>query len=246
MSYVDHKNPYAEYGGSTYAAAADVSERTAFIRRTYAHLAGAIFAFIAIEMAIFNIVPEQTLNDMTIWMVSGYHWLLVLGAFIIVSMVAEKWAQSSTSLTTQYLGLALFVVAEAVIFIPLLWFAQMKGGARGENIIASAGMMTAVVFGGLTAIVFFTRADLSWLGRYLSLAALVALGFIVCAIVFRMDIFDWFAGLMVALAAGYILYHTSNVLHHYRLNQHVAAALALFASVALLFWYILQLFISRD
>jgi FtsH-binding integral membrane protein len=34
------------------------------------------------------------------------------------------------------------------------------------------------------------------------------------------------------------------VLHHYRVGQHVAASLALFASVALLFWYILQLLMS--
>jgi FtsH-binding integral membrane protein len=49
---------------------------------------------------------------------------------------------------------------------------------------------------------------------------------------------------MVVLASGYILYHTSNVLHHYGTEQYVAAALALFASVALLFWYVLQLFMS--
>ena len=40
---------------------------------------------------------------------------------------------------------------------------------------------------------------------------------------------------MIVLACGYILYHTSNILHQYRIGQHVAASLALFASVALLF-----------
>jgi FtsH-binding integral membrane protein len=36
-------------------------------------------------------------------------------------------------------------------------------------------------------------------------------------------------------------------MHEYRVGQHVAASLALFASVALLFWYILQLLMSsRD
>jgi FtsH-binding integral membrane protein len=49
---------------------------------------------------------------------------------------------------------------------------------------------------------------------------------------------------MIAYAAGAILYNTSNVLHHYRPDQHVAASLALFASVALLFWYVLQLVIA--
>ena len=46
---------------------------------------------------------------------------------------------------------------------------------------------------------------------------------------------------MVVLMSGYILYYTSNVMLHYRTDQHVAAALALFAAVATLFWYILQI-----
>ena len=49
---------------------------------------------------------------------------------------------------------------------------------------------------------------------------------------------------MIALASMYILYDTSNVLRTYRTDQYVAASLALFASVALLFWYILRLFIQ--
>ena len=49
---------------------------------------------------------------------------------------------------------------------------------------------------------------------------------------------------MIVLACGYILYDTSNILLHYRVGQHVAASLALFASVALLFWYVLQLVMS--
>lgn len=246
MSYVD-QNPYATtYGAQTFAAAAGESERTAFIRRTYVHLAGAVFAFLAIELVIFNMVAEATLEDMTRWMVSGYHWLIVLGGFMVVSMVADRWARSATSLAMQYAGLGAYVVAEAVIFVPILLIAQRLGQQQGENIIATAGIMTAVVFGGLTVLVFATRADFSWLGRYLCLAGFAALGFVVCAVVFGLNPGNLFAGLMVALAAAYILYYTSNVLHHYRLDQHVAASLALFASVALLFWYILQLFMNRD
>jgi FtsH-binding integral membrane protein len=45
------------------------------------------------------------------------------------------------------------------------------------------------------------------------------------------------------------MYDTSNVLHHYRTDQYVAASLALFASVAMLFFYVLRLvmaFSNRD
>lgn len=241
------QNSYAAtVAPSLFAAAAEESARTAFIRRTYGHLAGAVFAFMAIELVIFTMVPGPALMDLAPRMVAGYGWLVVLGAFMLVSVVADRWARSATSLAMQYAGLGLYVVAEAVIFVPLLLVAQHAGRAQGENLIASAGVMTAVVFGGLTLLVFVTRADLSWLGRFLGLAALVALGWIVCALLFDLHLGHLFAGAMVGLAAAYILYGTSNVLHHYRLDQHVAAALALFASVALLFWYILQLFLNRD
>ena len=71
------------------------------------------------------------------------------------------------------------------------------------------------------------------------------MGLIVVAMLFNFTLGPIFTYAMIALACGYILYDTSNVMLHYRVSQHVAAALALFASVALLFWYILQLFLSR-
>ncbi|MEM6329409.1 MAG: permease, partial [Planctomycetota bacterium] len=39
-------------------------------------------------------------------------------------------------------------------------------------------------------------------------------------------------------------YDTSNVMHHYQPGQHVAASLSLFASVALLFWYVVRLLMA--
>ena len=43
-----------------------------------------------------------------------------------------------------------------------------------------------------------------------------------------------------------VVWDTSKVLHHYPPGYHVGAATQLFASVALMFWYVLQLFMSRD
>lgn len=246
MSFAD-PNPYRAASALTATAAmASESERTVFIRKTYGHLGGAIFAFIALELLIFNLVPEQQLVQLTEWMLGGWNWLLVLGAFFVVSVVADRWARSATSLAMQYAGLGLYVACEAIIFVPLLLLAARMGRAYGENIIATAGVMTLVVFGGLTLVAFITRADFSWLGRYLALAMWVVVGFIVCAVLFDMQLGNWFSAAMVALASAYILYYTSNIMYHYRLDQYVAASLALFASVALLFWYVLQLFMNRD
>jgi FtsH-binding integral membrane protein len=106
-------------------------------------------------------------------------------------------------------------------------------------------MTTLILFGGLTLAVFVTRKDFSFLRTFLVFGGFAAMGFIVMAILFNFQLGAIFTYAMIALCCGYILYDTSNVLHHYRIGQHVAAALALFASVALLFWYILQLFLSQ-
>jgi hypothetical protein len=246
MSYAN-ENPYAPaFGGGMPAAVAQEWERTTFLRRTYVHLAGAVLAFIGIEMVIFQSLSVQQLAVITGRMMSGWNWIMVLGAFMLVSNIADRWARSGSSLAMQYVGLALYIVAEAVIMVPLLFLAQLKGGSEEVSLIGMAGVMTAVVFGGLTAIVFLTRADFSWLGRYLWLGALVAFGFILGSIFFGFNLGQLFTAVMIAFAGAYILYYTSNVLHHYRVDQYVAASLALFASVALMFWYILSFLMSRD
>lgn len=235
------ENPYeSTYGNSFAVAQADQWERSVFLRRTYSHLAAAIAAFVAIEYVIFSVAGEAV-GNLVRGMTTGYNWLIVLGAFMVVSWVANKWAVSATSLATQYFGLSLYVVAQAVIFLPLLFVANRIG----EGTITAAALLTGIVFGGLTLFVFVTKADFSGLGKYLALASLVAMGVIVVGIVTQADIFGLaFSGCLVALACGYILYDTSNVLHHYRTDQYVAAALALFASVAILFWYILRIVIA--
>jgi FtsH-binding integral membrane protein len=46
-----------------------------------------------------------------------------------------------------------------------------------------------------------------------------------------------------------VLYDTSNIIHRYQPGDHVAAALSLFASIALLLWYVLRIllaFTGRD
>ncbi len=225
-------NPYEAY---SIAAQADVDERADFITKTYLHLAGAVGAFVILESILLQAPFTEALVQRM--MVGQYSWLVVLGLFMVVSWVANSWAQSATSLTTQYAGLALYVVAEAVIFLPLLYIAQRLD----PNTIPAAGLATLAMFAAMTAIVFVTRKDFSFMRTALMFGGFAALGLIVVAIVFGFNLGPIFCVAMVALACGYILYETSNVLHHYHIGQHVAASLALFAAVALLFWYILRL-----
>lgn len=235
------QDPYQNYYGGGFAAMAAADERASFITKTYLHLAGAIAVFAA--LCALMLTSGVSANLVGLLAGSRFGWLIVLGAFMLVSMVANNWARSAVSPATQYAGLGLYVLAESVIFAPLIYLADAIDPSH--SVITSAALTTLVLFGGLTLAVFVTRKDFSFLRTFLVFGGFAAMGFIVMAILFNFQIGAIFTYAMIALCCGYILYDTSNVLHHYRIGQHVAASLALFASVALLFWYILQLFMSQ-
>jgi uncharacterized protein len=242
--------PYARLG--SLAIDAPVDARRTFIRKTYAHLTTAIYAFVMIEWLLFYVGFDR-------WMIQLFQGngpmigLVMLGAFMLTSWLANSWAQSETSVNLQYAGLFLYVLAEAVIFVPILWIAQfyaIKFGAIGSvSVITVAAITTLLLFGALTASVFVTRQDFSFLRSALWIGGVAAFALILIGAFAGLQLGVWFSVAMIVLASGWILYDTSNVLHHYRTDQHVAASLALFASVALLFWYVLRLLIalsSRD
>ena len=217
---------------------ASESARAAFIRRTYLHLAGAILVFVGLEALIFNLLSANQLDQYVMQYVrSPLSAMLVLGAFIVTSMIATRMAFSATSPAVQYAGLGLYVLLEVLIFIPLLYMAVFY--VRDDTLIPQAGILTLAVFGGLTAAAFITRKDFSFLGPILMIAGFVAIGVIFCAMIFGFGLGLLFSLAMIVLAAGSILYQTSNIIHHYRTDQSVAAALALFAAIATLFYYIL-------
>ena len=227
----------------TLADQAAVDERASFIVKTYAHLFGAIVALIAIEALLLTLPIGERMTELMLTGAGGYGWLVVLGVFMFVSWVANKWAHDSTSLGMQYAGLSLYVVAEAVILLPLLYVAT---NFAGPDVIPMAAIVTLCAFTGLTAVVVVTRKNFSFLGPFLGIAGFAALGLIVCSIIFGFSLGLIFIVAMIVLASGYILYTTSNILHEYHIGQHVAASLSLLAAVVLLFWYVLQLFMSRD
>ncbi len=239
MSENPYQAPYVPFGDV--AAQAAVDERATFIRNTYLHLLGAILALAATIAVALNLFEAQVAQFASL-ATSGYNWFLILLAYTGVSYIADKWAHSDTARSMQYLGLGAYVLAKAVLFLPLLYFAN----TYASDTIASAGIVTAVVFGGLTFVVFFTKADFSFLRYALMVGGFVALGLIAASIFLGISLGTWFAVGMVVLMSGSILYSTSNVLHHYRTSQYVAASLSLFASVALMFYYILQLFMAFD
>lgn len=228
-----YSNPF------TVASEASASDRATFIRKTYLHLAGAILAFIGLESYFLNASWAPGLVQT---MMGGrFSWLIVLGAFMGVSWIADKWARSNASPGKQYLGLGLFVVAEAIIFLPLLFIATYYSS---PDVIPMAGIITGLLFAGLTATAFITRKDFSFMKGILTIGGFVAMGVIVCSMIFGFNLGLFFSGAMVLFAGGSILYTTSNIIHHYRTDQHVAAALSLFSGVMLLLWYVIRILMA--
>jgi FtsH-binding integral membrane protein len=219
------------------------ASRGQFIARTYAHLFGAIVLFVLIQVAIFQSgAAEAICKTLAGW---KWGWLLVLGGFMLFGNIAIHVAHSAQSKGAQYAALIFFVALEALIFVPLLYIANLM--TPGGGMIQSAAVVTLGGFGLLTAIVFLTRADFSFMRSILFWAGICALLLVVGSIVFGFNLGIVFSVAMVAFAGAYILYDTSNVLHHYREDQYVGASLELFSSVALMFWYVLRIFMqSRD
>lgn len=227
------------YGLSTPAAAASTDARAAFITRTYYHLFGAIMLFAGIEVALF----KSGLAEQIAGALLGVNWLLVLGGFMVVSWFASRTAYQAESTPAQYAALVGFVIAEAIIFVPLLYVAAFYGG---DGVIRSAAWVTILGFTGLTAIAVLSRKDFSFLGAFLKWGFVVALVLIVAGVLFGFQLGTFFSVAMVALAGAAILYDTSQIMRDFPVDRHVAASLQLFASVALMFWYVLQLFMARD
>ena len=228
-----YANPYV-------VAGAEPSVRAQFIKQTYFHLAGAIAVFILVESMLLKL---DGIESMISTMTGGMGWLLVLGAFMAVSYIANKWAMSDSSKAMQYVGLGIFTIAEAIIFLPLIYIALTYMPA-GSELVAKAGLITAVMVAGITMTAFITNKDFSFLSGILTIGGFVALGIIVASILFGFGLGLIFSGAMAIFASVSILHSTSNIIHHYPPGKHVAASLQLFAGIALLFWYILQILIA--
>lgn len=219
-------------------ANAQESERAAFIRRTYLHLGGAILLFMGLEALLLQSGVSESF--MAVLASSKWMWLVVLGVFMVVSVIADRWAHSPMSRGMQYAGLGLYTVAEALIFMPIIYMATRYA----PDVLPNAALITLALVGGITFTAFTTRKNFSFLGPILGVGGIVALGVIVASIIFGFSLGLIFSGLMIIFAAGAILYSTSNVIHEYHTDQHVAASLSLFSSVGLLFWYVTQFLMS--
>ncbi|MDR6922323.1 Bax inhibitor-1 family protein [Chryseobacterium sp. 2987] len=213
-------------------------EKADFYRKTYLHVALSVLAFIGIETILLKTVPAELIAMM---FGQKYTWLLIIGVFWLASILANKWSLAQIR-STQYLGLGFYIVLEAVIFLPLIYIAV---NTAGVNVIFQAAMLTISMFAGLSLVAFMSKKDFSFLRNIIVIGGFIAIGLIVAGAIFGFNLGLWFSVGMVLLASASILYETSKLKNTYTTGQYVGASLQLFASIMLLFWYILRILMSR-
>jgi FtsH-binding integral membrane protein len=223
---------------------ADENTRAQFLVKVYQHLALAVVAFMAIETVFFAVgIAEGIYNFLAAS--GGVAWLLILGGFTIVNMIASRSAHQLGNSGAQYGALFAMAAAQALIFAPFLYYVFNIAPSDGTTNVVSAAVVTIVGFAALSAVAMTTRKDLSFLRPILMWGAIVAIGLIVAAVAFNFSLGPLFSVAMIALAGASILYQTQQIIRSYPEWAYVGAAVSLFGSLMMMFWYILQLFTRR-
>ncbi|HNP37624.1 MAG TPA: Bax inhibitor-1 family protein [Woeseiaceae bacterium] len=218
-------------------AEASLEDRSEFIWKCYAHVAGGLLAFAAVEAYLITSGIAARIAPVLL-----QSWLITLGGFMLISWGASHLAHKLESRPAQYAGYALLVFAQAIIFSPLILLANQ----RADGVLDSAIGVTIIGCVALIATAMITRKDFSFLRGLLVWGGLLALGGIVASVLFGFALGTWFSVAMIGFAGAAVLYDTSNIMLHFPQDRYVAASMSLFASIALMFWYILRLFMSRD
>jgi uncharacterized protein len=218
----------------TPAAQQPVAVRNEYLRRVYGRLAVGLAGFVTLLWFMFS---SGAAVPLTVAMLGG-SWLLVLGGFMVVSWLANRLAWSQTSSTAaQWGGFALLVVANAVIFTPLIVTAELAA----PGVVVTAGWYTAAGVAALSFAATRSQRDYSWLGPLLAWAGLAALAAIVTAVLFGFNLGAWFSLAMITVAGAAILHDTQQVVARGVPGGETRDAMLLFSSVTLMLWYVIRL-----
>lgn len=215
---------------------APLSARQVFIRKTYglftlAIAAGGVGSWLVAQSAVaVNFATQASIICLVAW----YALQFLQGPIARAGKAAH------------YAFLGAFVVIVSLFTGPMAYYFV---GAGAADILVHAFGLASLTFGGLTAYVFVTKKDFSWIGGALTMGFFLIIGILLISVFVSTP--PWMgiaisAGI-IALTAGMILYETSHILHHYSTDMAPMAAARLFISFAVLFWNIARiLYFSRD
>lgn len=211
--------------------------RSRFMTRVYGLVLGGIGAFMALEYFLFSTGIAETIAELVI----DTNWLIILGGFMVVSWLANNLGDGRKPRSTQLAGYFLLIGANALLFAAPLWIANQFY----EGVITQAAVLSVLAFAGLSLIAITTSKDFSFLRSVLMWGGVLALALIVGSVIFSVALGLWFSVAMIGFAGAAILYSTQRVYRSYPPDMEIAAAMNLLSSLALLFWYVLQLLMRR-
>lgn len=158
------------------------------------------------------------------------------------------------SLVSKVRGLnyaALFAVSllMGIEMAPMAFVAQVLAG-MGETLSADpvrdSFAMVGAIFVGLTAYIFVTRKDFSFLRATLSMGFMVVFAGCILAFVLGSEPFSLaIASVGALLSIGFLLYQTSYIFRNSDMDDPVDDALGLIVQLRNLFMFLLRIFMSR-
>jgi hypothetical protein len=222
-------------------ADAPAADRAAFFRRTYGLVAAAFGAFAVTLYALFVSGIAETFMR-SIAGVGSWGMLGVMVLFWVGTTAAQSLAFNRASRASQYAGLGLYVLLQAIIFVPLIYYTAIVTKGNPGEILIPACMATGALVVALTAVVFMTNLDFSFLKVAIVIGSICALGIVIVSLFAGWSLGAWFSIAMIVLMATVILYQTNEIKNTMETDQHVAAAFVLFSSFVTLLFYVIRFF----
>jgi modulator of FtsH protease len=217
---------WGSFGAET-AAQASVDERMGFVRKVYA------LFFAATLFAIGGVLLGVSIKPLTMF---AFEHPIIMFLAMIGGVMGAQAVRHVPGLNL--VALFAFTTFTGIVISPLIAvILRINPGS-----ILAAGVLTVGIFGGLTAYVFISKKDFSFL------RGMVTVGLIVVILAGVVNIFLGSGALGFAVAAatlllfsGFVLYDTSNIIRRYPVNEYVAGALSLYLDAFNIFLALLRI-----
>ncbi len=222
-----------------FVADLEANQQLQFYKKIYIHLASYVVIFALLSKVLFDVGFGYFILD--ILGESQFFWLAIMGGFWVSSRISDHFSEKLVP-NLSYLGPIIAIAAESIIFAPLFAYADYYH----DGAIKNATYASLLIVSSLIGAVHLTKTNFEPLGLFLKLGSIIALGFIVASVIFDFSLGMAFSWAMLALATGYILYDTSQIIRVYKQEQHILASTRLLGSALFFFYYVLRIFSSND
>lgn len=214
-------------------AQSEADVRVQFMRKVYIHLLVGIMAFAGL-IWVFMSTPAIVNLSMKMGWIGAMIGLVALG-FI------QPRLFSSPNLKTHYIGMGLTVAFYALFMTPLFYIVNNHPSFAGDNILLRAFYLTGAVFGGLTAVVLFTKFDFSRFKGILMVASFALLAVILVSVFTGGGMGLWLTGAIIAFYGFWVLVETSTIQREFPPQAYVAGATFLIMGFLMLLYHVVIL-----